>query len=320
MDIVFVGIRSNKNWILGNWTNEIAKRLPLSSRKLWFPTAFAKGRLVERIYPKHLPKSQTYFFSYPTLFAPFADSSRVGSRAIVLYTHNELPELGSDIEQVELLNKAYSVHFFSSRDAKRLVDKGLVKEKVRIVNGAVDLDLPTGLSDWEHRRKLIVLASKFGVRKGAEKLPDLVKLLDDWNFLILGRGWEEFLIKEGLSSKSTVEYGHLNKESRNSWFPKAKIFLSLSNLEGGPIPLLEACHTGAMPIVSDTGFARDILGDFANRSIFSINAKPHEVAELVKSAQDPHNRLRERVAIYSWDRLTRIVFTDVNGILNNSRN
>lgn len=314
MELVFVGVRTNKNWILGNWTNELSIRLPIVSGKRWFPTAFAKGRRIESIYPKWLPKAKSYFFSYPTLFAAFAENPRISRAAIVLYTHNEQPELGSDREQVTLLNKAFSVHFFSSIDATRLVANGLHEEKVRIVNGAIDLDLPSGSLEWQQRQKLILLASKFGPRKGAEKLPELVNLLEDWNFLILGRGWDEFLEKNGLRKKSNFDYKLLSKESRNVWFPNARVFLSLSNLEGGPIPLLEACHTGSVPVVSDTGFARDVLGEFCEQHIFPIEAEPIQISHLIRSAQDPRNNFRNKVSIFTWDRLARILQEDIQKI------
>lgn len=252
-----------------------------------------------------------YFFSYPTTFGWYSIRKEIASRSIVLYTHNEQPELGSDEEQVKLLSKCYTVHFFSSIDALRLVSAGLPKEKVRIVNGAIDLDLPKGELAWDKREKLIIAASRFGYRKSPDRLPGLVRALKDWKFVLLGRGWEKFLEDQALIKEPNFEYVKFDKNTRNHFFQKGKIFLSFSILEGGPIPLLEAIHCGMAPIVSDTGFARDILGSTNAGSIFDVNAKNREIVDLIQNARFNPN-LEEQVSLkFTWDRIARIICLDV---------
>lgn len=305
-----MGHRSNRNWILGNWILECQKRIPIKSRVLWLPISFAKKRKVEKLFPKNLPKADVYFFSYPSTFSWFAENSRIANRSIVLYTHNEQPELGSDESQAELLNQSHSVHFFSSTDAERLHFANLQREKIRIANGAIDLDLPKSQIAWNSREPVVVLASQFGYRKAPDRLPVIVRAMKDWNFVLLGRKWENFLRENSLNHESNFEYFDFSKDSRNYFFPKGKIFLSFSILEGGPIPLLESIYSGMVPIVSDTGFARDLLGKTNTSNIFRVNADNSEIVQLIQNARQEES-LREEVSLkYTWDRIARLIVQD----------
>jgi glycosyltransferase involved in cell wall biosynthesis len=260
--------------------------------------------------PRYLPKSRVYFFSYPTLFKEFSSKPEICKRSIVLYTHNEQPELASDQSQVDLLNKAHSIHFFSSKDAHRLCNLGLSTSKVRIVNGAVDLDVIKPNLEWTKRENLIVMASRFGYRKSPERIPAIVELLPKWKFVLLGRGWEKFLIESKLNLKANFEYYEFNKENRNKFFPSSKIFLSTSLLEGGPIPLLEAMYCGVYPVVSNTGFAQDVLGEDSNRHIFEFDSNPRQVQSMIEKAFDKSFELHSLAKNYSWDNLARHVYED----------
>ena len=83
MRVLFVGVISNRQWILGNFIEEIARRIPLKSRKIWLPTAFAKNRTFERHFPRYLPSSEAYYFSYPTLFAHYANNAAVADLSLI---------------------------------------------------------------------------------------------------------------------------------------------------------------------------------------------------------------------------------------------
>ena len=310
MDLIWVGVYANKDWILGNWIRECSKRLPLQSKIWWSPFSFAKNNWVERYIPPRLPEASAYFFSYPTLFKKYLGQKDIGRKSIVLYTHNEQPELSTDEDQVSLLNKAHSVHFFSSHDASRLKAMGLKSEKIRLVNGAVDIDMSASLFNWDERDKTVLMASKFGYRKGPDKIPSIVRTLPDWKFILLGRGWENFLNETALLSEPNFEYLAFNKQSRNEKFPRSKVFLSTSILEGGPIPLLEAMFSGMFPVVSNTGFAIDLLGSDSKHHVFDISSNTKLICEMISSAFDRSAELHRIACIYSWDRISRIVYQD----------
>ena len=310
---VFVIQTSNYRWILGHWVRQISKRVPGSSMIWWIPISFSKSGILNEILKKFpLPKSRAYFFTQPTLFENYFRymPERLAGRSVVLYTHNDI-SLGDDLHQVEVLSKCNKVHFMCSLDAGRLVESGLPASKARTILGAVDSTCFKILS-VERKEKSILLSSKFGPRKGGNVLSDLVKSMPEWTFTILGTGWEAYIENEGLNSYSNFEYILWNEHDRNYLMSRNTIFLSLSNLEGGPIPLIEALNCGMFAIATDTGFARDIIADGINGKIIPVEADYEKVRSAIVDAKLNENQSIQSVAELSWDRLARLYLCDVS--------
>ena len=236
------------------------------------------------------------------------------NNSLVLYPHNE-PEMGSVSEQVNLLNKAHKVYFYCKQDAENLASSGLKSEKIVIANCAIDNNCV--LDNKEIREeKTIILASKFGPRKGAELLPGIVKKLPDWNFIVMGRGWGNFLKQEKLLNVPNFTYVQFNKKNRSKYFSKAKIFLSLSNLEGGPVPLIESMALGVIPISTSTGFAPEFIKDGTNGYLLPLNPDPDFVVSKIVSVDKLSESPEFSVAHLTWDRIARLTYNDLLSITN----
>jgi len=314
--MLLIGVFANRNWILGNWLKEVKQRAPRIFSVLWVPTIFAGKRWFEKYFPKYLPKRQAYFFSYLTIFEKYytKNESKFSNNSIVLYPHNE-PELGSLTRQSKILNNAYAVYFFCSNDANLLVDAGLIESKVRLALCAVDVDcVPNKFA--KRSQNMVVLASRYGPRKGLEILPEIVRRRPNLNFVALGRGWENFLDSSNLRREVNFKYFELNKESRNKYFSEAKIFLSLSNLEGGPVPLIEAMSMGAYPIATNTGFAPDLIGSKKSGIIVPINP---EISQVLSALDEALNiETVSTIDYLTWDRITKMMIKDLYEITNQS--
>jgi glycosyltransferase involved in cell wall biosynthesis len=314
-NLLLVGVWVNRNWILGNWVREIQKRSKQNSHIMWVASVFAGKHFWENFVKFPLPEYGAYFFSYPSIFESYlaSNDARVKGKSIVNYTHN-LDELGSLEHQAHILNQAFSVHFNCSRDAESLIEFGLKPEKVRLVYGAIDESCRNYI-ETEKETNLIVLASRFGQRKGAELLPKIVNSLPEYSFCVLGRGWDEFINTSGLSIAPNFIYKNFDKLSRDHVMSRAEIFLSLSNLEGGPIPLIEAMSMGCLPIATDTGFARDFIQDGRNGYLVPRFPKADEVIEAIKNIGLLEISPSIAVRDLSWDRLAEIVIKDFESIL-----
>lgn len=315
--MLLVGVWANRNWILGNWIKEVRARSPQKFRVFWVPTIFAGKRKLERFAYIRLPRYGSYFFSYITIFEKYLskDFSKFANRSVVLYPHNE-SEMGTLAHQANVLNHAQSIYFFCSRDAESLVAHGLNSEKVRLAHCAVDVDcfqmIKTGKKD-----KTVVLASRFGPRKGLSILPEIVKQLPDWKFIALGRDWENFISKSALGELPNFSYHKFNKGSRNEIFSEAEIFLSLSNLEGGPVPLIEAANLGCKIVSTDTGFARDLFVNGVHGIILSNPPTPGEVIDAIKAVGKMAYVPNDKVKLLTWDRLTSLTLNDHSRIITN---
>ena len=121
-----------------------------------------------------------------------------------------------------------------------------------------------------------------------------MNLLPNRNFRILGEGW-------GL-------VGNCGYEDYPRHFADCSVFLSCSKLEGGgPNALIEAMHANLIPVVSDTGNAREYIKHGYNGFIFPIDSKPEHIAELIERAYDmepklnfPFNDIWETVKDFTW--------------------
>jgi glycosyltransferase involved in cell wall biosynthesis len=310
--VVLVGVWANRNWILGNWLRELRKRKPSLFRIRWTPFIYANRYLLEKVLITPLPKSDSYFFSYPTIFRRYLSMNpmRFRQKSMVLYPHHE-EEMGTIHEQVSLLNESFAVYFFCSRDAERLVANGLHKHKVRLAYCAVDVDcIPTNPN--LSREKIVVLASRFGPRKGLAILPEIVQTMPDYRFVALGRGWHQFITRSGLSEFRNFEHHEFNLESRNTHFSRASTFLSLSTLEGGPVPLLEAIALGCNVVATDTGFSRDLIRDGVDGILLNTSPTVDEVVRAIAKADILQHK--PDVSWLTWDRITRLTLQDASSI------
>ena len=314
--MILIGVWANRNWILGNWIKEVQLRHPKNFKLWWVPTIYAGKRKFEKFISFPIPNAEAYFFSYPTIFNFYLKKNpkKFLNNSIILYPHNE-PEMGSIYEQVDLLNQAYKVYFYCKQDAENLVSNGFKKEKVVIANCAIDNDCVPSKKEVREQRT-IVLASKFGPRKGAELLPSIVDKLPDWNFIIMGRGWDDFLRQEKLLRLPNLTYVQFNKKNRAKYFSKAKIFLSLSNLEGGPVPLIESMALGVIPISTSTGFAPEFIHDGSNGYLVPINTDPNFVVSKITSIDKLNEHPELSVSHLTWDRIARITYIDFHDITN----
>ena len=80
------------------------------------------------------------------------------------------------------------------------------------------------------------------------------------------------------------------------------VFVSVSELEGGPIPLLEAMMSNVVPISGNTGFAPDVISNNENGYIYDIsNSSSEDIVNLVRKAYDLKTNIRETVLQYDWN-------------------
>jgi len=312
--MVLIGVFVNRNWILGNWLKECKRRSSGFFKIWWLPTIFGKKRFLERLLVLPIPKADGYFFSYITIFEHYLnkDPQRFFEKSIVLYPHNE-SEMGDVFHQVKILNQAYKVYFFCNRDLQNLVNHGLQIEKTFLAYCAVDVDC---IRNFELNResKTILVASRFGPRKGADKLLELINVLDDWKLIIMGRGWEGFLKTNQILSKSNIEYVEFNKANRAKYMSRASVFLSLSNLEGGPVPLIEAMALNLIPISTDTGFEEDFIKDEVNGFLIPTNPSIQVVLECLSKIENIKESPSKAVEFLTWDRITKHTLQDLADI------
>ena len=312
-DHVFVVQTSNYRWVLGHWVRELRKRIPGKTLIWWVPISFSKNNFINDIIKiAPLPVSRNYYFPFPTVFINYYKRypNTLRNRSVVLYTH-ATDQLGSLENQVHYLSFAKCVHFMCTTDRDRLVTAGLDSEKTRVVFGAIDVDCVQNLL-YPKVPNTVLLSSRFGPRKGYELLPDIVEYLPNWKFTILGPDWEKFLQSSGLNKKQNLIHTNWSRKNRNLLMSENQIFLSLSSLEGGPIPLIDAMAFGMYPIATDTGFAHDIIAKGGIGKLLKIPTSSEAVVKAIEEAQPNSNKSISVVSCLTWDKLARDYVEDSN--------
>jgi len=310
--VTFVSVRSNKNWILGHWVRELARFMAVEARFVWMPTSLreeSKLTPLAKLWPWR--SSDFTYMTSPNLYLTLRESRHLEDRAVVLFTHLDPRQKASSIDTAAL-STARAIHFMAQHDAESMVDLGLDSSRVRVVGGAVDEQVEL-IPSVERIPNSVVLSSKYGPRKGAQLLPEIIDAMPEAQFTLIGPGWGPFIARHSLTARPNFKYLRADLSVRSEIYSQARVFLSLSSLEGGPIPLLDAMKCGALPVATRTGFAPDFIRDGENGVLVSSVPKPEEVIEAIRGAMVLTGRPCEAVDGFTWERMARLVRTDFMG-------
>jgi len=108
-------------------------------------------------------------------------------------------------------------------------------------------------------------------RKGERwLLPLLQRVGNDFSWMIIGFDWDRFLASSLLKPYGIIYRQRPERQLYYDLFKEIDIFLSLSSIEGGPMPLIESMAAGVIPVVSDTGFAREVIDDGRNGFVYPV--------------------------------------------------
>jgi len=175
---------------------------------------------------------------------------------------------------------------------------GASKDKIVLSIGAADpnIYLP-------HKRSsgVIGLVSRFSERKNPKLILQIVKKMPDVNFLLIGTRWEKSDVFDSLMSYDNFSYVDPNYEDYHSYHSNIDVYLSTSFIEGGPIPLIETMMSNIVPVVSNTGFASDVIVDGENGFLFDVYDDVDVIVRKLNSALDFDKDVSWSVEGFTWD-------------------
>ncbi|MCH8087202.1 MAG: glycosyltransferase [Chloroflexi bacterium] len=153
--------------------------------------------------------------------------------------------------------------------------------------------------------------SAYHERKNPEMLHGLVRALPDFGFLLIGRGWGDYPGFNDLASLPNFKYVETSYEKYPEFYRQLDVFVSVSHVDGGPIPLLETMMCNVVPVSSSVGFAPDVIRHGENGFLFDEAATIEEVAELIRRAYSHTKNVAEDASQYSWRRFTERLYSMV---------
>jgi glycosyltransferase involved in cell wall biosynthesis len=225
------------------------------------------------------------------------------------FTHQNYP-----IDK-ELLNRFSQILVMNTPLKTRMVNFGVIESKVKIVYGAVNREVfkPFNYQADKHiglPETFVLLSSDCKPRKNPEKILSLIKSLPDINFVIHGKGWKIAFEKE-ISKLKNLIYLDFDYQIQPILMRKAATFMSLSTLEGGPYPLLEALSSGTPVVASRTGFTEDFL-NFTNGFIVEHESSLEEIASTLRRSLSLKARLKVQDLTsrnLSWEMLGKHLYS-----------
>jgi glycosyltransferase involved in cell wall biosynthesis len=290
---VFVVHENARGWILDGICREIGSRQPASWHVAYLPP--------------ELPPARNYWFSHHSLFLRYfrAEPDRLAqSRTFVWYTHprNETPQ--SIAELLDAFQHATQVIFTCAANRELWLERGLPPERAQVVLGGADAELFVG---HERSDGVVGLSSAFYERKNPDRLLELMRLLPHRRFHLIGRKWEQYVLFGAMRALPNFSYLTIPYREYPEQYRKFDVFLSMSTLEGGPIPLLEAMMCNAVPVASDTGFAPDLIRHGENGFLFDIDAPATTIAWQIEAAFQLDCDVRSTVLSYDWHNFSKTI-------------
>jgi glycosyltransferase involved in cell wall biosynthesis len=285
LNITAVVAESNRGWILDRIAHEVVKQAGKNSQVVYFPS--------------ELPDTDAYFVTHFSLVPSVTKLLKRREKTVGFwYTHPPSTLRGKlllfqALHHSDIVISMSTVHI--SGPAFRLF-----KNRVRVEIPGVDLH-----RFKPHRRGIgkVGFCSAYYERKNPEMILNIIKTMKDEEFILVGSRWEKWEKWDELISRSNLNYVDLPYEMYPSVFEEIDIFVSTSKLEGGPIPLLEALASNSYPVVTDTGFARDIITDKSKGIVLSVDAPVEDYCEAIRLArQRKDENVADLVSGRSWSR------------------
>ena len=104
---------------------------------------------------------------------------------------------------------------------------------------------------------------------------------EGYPILIIGDGWR----KTDLTRvSSTVTVYDPPYEHYNYFYNLMRVFCSVTSYDGGPIPLLETMSAGVYPVITNSGFAPDVVSSVETGRIFQPFSNGRYVCDVVKES------------------------------------
>lgn len=292
-DLVFVVAPANRGWVLDGISRDTCRALPDS----------VSARVHYGV--EDLPTAGAYFFSHYSLFLHARRDLPRKAKTFVYYTHPR--EFGRRQRSfARRLSRCTMVLSMASMHTRGLIEMGFPAERVTTILGAADANL-----FHPHAREgigVVGLVSAYYERKGPRLLLDTVRLAAHRRFMLVGRGWTESPIGpqlqalENLTIVESPPYAELP-----AIYQKMDVFLSVSELEGGPIPLIEAMQSNVVPVATRTGFAPDVIRTGENGFLCEVDAQATEVVRLLDAAYDLEADVRKSVQHLTFERYAAIL-------------
>ncbi len=304
IDITFVMTVYNRGWILEKIADQIAE------------SAHASGLITSKYFlyggnrlHHSFPYSKNAFFLHYSNYYNLIDKifPQIAGSPVIWFTHFEDKH---GITRQEFAKKCndYDAKVVCpcSSNHKELLEAGVFEHNLITVLGGYHHDLQE-LNGQKNNSKIAFVSACYP-RKRPDLLFSVAERCKDYEFHIVGPRAEDLTNKKLLWSRSEylplinrLSNMHLHEVAYKDYahiMSGCMKYLMLSDFEGGPIGLIEAMALGLVPIATDTGFARDLMGDELSENLLPVNPEVEDVINRIRD--DRRVETRKLVKGMDW--------------------
>lgn len=312
-----------KNWV------EVTEVRILTSHLGWILEAFAKesaNAVGEQIRFKRLPTRRREYLN-PSNWRVF-NAPEFSSKKVLFLHHetllrNEQKLLGIDARLLlthfenenhinpELLLKLEDISRIVVQNEgmlNLLIRHGINSSKIRVGYGAVDRAVyyPQKVRT---SREFVLVVGDCKPRKNPELISKVILENLNRRFVIHGLHWSKYLSNDALNSPN-LKLINFSKTRNPLLMRQARLLLSLSMKEGGPIPVLEALASGTPVLATDTGFCKEVIPN-AFGAVIPLNSNPREVSVVMNSLWEKKDECWSKDLLsqkFTWFELGKLLY------------
>jgi glycosyltransferase involved in cell wall biosynthesis len=235
----------------------------------------------------------------------------------LFFTHHNLNFELNNYQQI--LDRVHTVYTMNQRVSQLLLSTGIEETKIRCVYGAVDrekffpkagkAEMGTNNFCLHGESEYVLISGDCKERKNPALILSVVKQNPSLNFVIHGRGWENMVRN---FSGSNLTYIKFDSRSHPILMRNASTYLSLSSLEGGPYPTLEALASGTPVVATNTGWNSEVIPDGAG-VILPINTGTSEVTTALRYSIERKPKVEGKDLLmgkFTWEELGAALFPE----------
>lgn len=246
---------SHSNWILGGIFREIYRMKP---------NIFDKPKIISKLRSKQVIStlvniSSAIIVRKPIIFSsitPLHNFNKIwpfdSNLKLLWYTHSEV---SLTKKTIKLLNKTNIIFVHSSLEKEKLKAYG-VNSRIIPVIGAIRSDYFNALAITGDK---IVWIGTSSLRKNAKLALSFAQKNPQLKFKFFVKDWGVSELAIFAKSLNNIEYSEISTPLKSEDFNGCSHHLILSEVEGGPISLLETLAAGLIPISTKVGFVEEVL-------------------------------------------------------------
>jgi glycosyltransferase involved in cell wall biosynthesis len=304
-----------KGWILEAKMRESALASKTRIRIVFIPTLrrdFFNIPLLIKYFSNKTTRGVSIFINQNSYFKSRTTNLMVFNPAYskVFYTHYTDIGIPKAI-YASMLNECKEVFVNNRNDKMHLIDLGVEKHRIKVVYGAVDRNLFYPKTKGKRNslklegNPYVLIAGHCKSRKNPNLVISVINSMPNVKFIIHGEGWDTYFISHKYNIPNNLELLSFRMNRQPELMRNASTYLTLSTLESGPYPTLEALASGTPVVATDTGWNSEVV-NHKNGVLLPVNVSVNEVKLAIEQTIILKKSLQTKdllKGMYTWEQL-----------------